>query len=258
MIDPAKLLVGIPQGLRDPLIQSYRQIEAYYVEHRWAPSELNAGHFCEIVYTIIEGAVNGQFATQPYKPPKMLDACRRLESAPADAMRVGDRSLRVLIPRLLPILYEVRNNRGVGHVAGDVDANQMDATAVHAMASWIMAELVRIFHGVTTAEATESVEALVERITPLIWDVEGVKRVLNPDMPTKDQVLLILHQVVGWAATTELFNWVEYSNPSVFRSKVLGALHDSRLIEHDTVGARARISPLGIGYVELHLLKTRT
>jgi len=59
----------------------------------------------------------------------------------------------VLIPRLLPVLYEIRNNRGVGHVGGDVDPNHMDAEAVQAMASWVMAELVRIFHGVKTEEA---------------------------------------------------------------------------------------------------------
>ena len=170
--------------------------------------------------------------------------------------RVGDRSLRILIPRVLPILYEIRNNRGVGHVGGDVDANQLDATAVEAMASWIMAELVRVFHAVSTKEAQESVDALVERITPLIWEVEGVKRVLQPGMSAKDQVLVLLHQSISWVASEDLLSWVEYSNASVFRSKVLMAMHKLRLVEYDKKIGRARISPLGSKEVEQRILKT--
>ena len=69
--------------------------------------------------------------------------------------------------------YEIRNNRGVGHVGGDVDPNHMDAEAVQTMAGWAMAELVRIFHGVKTEEAQETVDALVERKSPIIWEVLG-------------------------------------------------------------------------------------
>jgi hypothetical protein len=158
---------------------------------------------------------------------------------------------------VLLVLYEIRNNRGVGHVGGDVDANQLDATAVEAMASWIMAELVRVFHTVPTKEAQETVEALVERTTPLIWEVEGIKRVQDPTMNAKDQTLLLLHQSAGWVGSDELVTWIGYSNASVFRSKVLLALHKERLIEYDQTESRARISPLGSQAVERHILKTR-
>src|ERR1700726_3949566 len=145
MIDSTKILAGLPAGLREPLLKSYREIGANFAEHRWEPSELNGGKFCEVVYSIIDGAIAGKFAAKPSKPPDMVKACRALEGLPADKNRVGDRSLRVLIPRVLPALYEIRNNRGVGHVGGDVDPNYLDATAVYGMASRVLAELVRIF-----------------------------------------------------------------------------------------------------------------
>ena len=44
----------------------------------------------------------------------------------------------------------------------------MDATAVLYMSKWLMAELVRILHGLTTDEATDIVEALVEREIALV------------------------------------------------------------------------------------------
>jgi hypothetical protein len=238
------------------LLQSYEQIVSNYVERRWEPSELNGGKFCEVVYCIISGAISGAFPAGASKPADMVSACRALEKNQPLAMRVGDRSLRILIPRTLLALYEIRNNRGVGHVGGDVNANHMDAEAVLGMSSWTMAELVRIFHGVSTAEAQEIVDALVERRSPAIWEFDGVKRVLNPAFAVKDQVLLLLHHSAGWVSTADLFRWVEYSNSSVFRSHVLQPLHKSRLIEHDAVRGRARISPSGSLTVETELLGT--
>jgi hypothetical protein len=47
---------------------------------------------------------------------------------------------------MLPALYEVRNNRNVGHTGGDVDPNHMDSVAVLSKCNWIMGELVRVYH----------------------------------------------------------------------------------------------------------------
>lgn len=257
MIDPAKILAGLPVGLRDPLVTTYQQIAANYVENRWEPSELNGGKFCEVVHTIIDGSLKGAFAARPSKPKDMLQACRALEQIPPSSTRVGDRSLRILIPRTIPALYEIRNNRGVGHVGGDVDPNFLDATAVYGMASWMLAELIRVFHGVSTKDAQAAVNALVERKTPLIWQVEDIKRVLDSSMSNRNQILLLLHQHPAWVAERDLLKWIEYSNPSVFRKKLLIPLHKERIIEYDQAESRARISPIGLKYVEQQILRSR-
>jgi hypothetical protein len=257
MIDPSTLLAGLPPGLRDPLINSFREIASNFVEHRWESSELNGGKFSEVVYTIIDGALSGSFADTPSKPQNMLSACRALENKPSDATRIGDRSMRVLIPRILPALYEIRNNRGVGHVGGDVDPNFLDASAVYSMSSWVLAELVRIFHQTSTRQAQEAVDALMERKHPLIWEIDDLRRVLDPKMDKKAQTLLLLHQKPSWTSISDLFNWVEYSSMSSFRSQIIEFYHAQRLLEYDKVNGRARISPLGIRKVETELLKSR-
>lgn len=257
MIDPASALAGFPAGLRKELVDSYRSIVRNYIERRWEPSELNGGKFAEVVYTIVNAAVAGSaYPAKASKPKNMADACRALENKPANAALVGDRSLRVYIPRALVYLYDIRNQRGVGHVGGDVDPNAMDASSVLSLASWVMAELVRIFHNVSTQEAQDTVEALVERKTPLVWEVEpgGVKRVLNAKMLGRDQVLIFLHHSVGWISAATLYAWVEQKNPNLFRTRVLVPLHKERLIEFDEVGDRAKISPLGAADVEQRLL----
>jgi hypothetical protein len=182
---PASALASIPAGLRDPLLDEYRQIVQNYVEHRWGPSELGGGKFCEIVYSILVGHASGSYPAAPAKPNDFPSACRALESNASEP-----RSFRILIPRMLPALYEVRNNRGVGHAGGDVDPNHMDATVVLSMCNWIMAELVRLLHATTTSEAQSVVDSLAERRIPLVWQSGDLKRVVDPSVSSEPKALL--------------------------------------------------------------------
>lgn len=260
MITFNALLSGVPAGLRTPLLESFQEIATNYIEGRWEPSELNGGKFCEVVYSIIQGVLTGTFPATASKPKDkdMATACRALENQKADPTRVGDESLRVLIPKMLLPLYEIRNKRGVGHTGGDVNPNFLDATAVYSMASWVLAELIRIFHGSSTKEAQEAVDTLIERKNRLIWEFEDIRRVLDPSMGAKDQALVLLHSKSGWVAETELCRWVEYSGLSMFIKRVLAPLHKARLIEHDKGKSRVRLSPLGVADVESKLLKLKT
>lgn len=241
MIDGATLLASLPLGLRDPLLAEYRGIISAYIEGRWKLSALDAGRFCEVAYTILEGAVSGSYAASPSKPPRFVDACRALESRPA--LAVGDRSLRILIPRVLPALYEIRNNRDVGHVGGDVAANKMDAQFVRDAATWVLAEFVRVFHAVPVSEAQASVDALVERSNPLVWEHSGKRRVLDPEMSAKDKVLVLLHGLPSGASAAELQEWTKYKVN--FRRQVLEPLEVALLVEADSEWKRVVITPLG-------------
>src|SRR5688572_15532360 len=122
----AALLAGLPTTLRAELLRAFAEIERNYRERRWEPSELNGGKLCEIVYTILRGFVDGHYPAHASKPANMVDACRSLEQTAA----TFPRAVRIQIPRVLIALYEVRNNRGVGHVGGDVSPNAMDASFV--------------------------------------------------------------------------------------------------------------------------------
>jgi hypothetical protein len=254
MLDVTNLFHGLPLGLRDPLLKGYVEIARNYAEHRWEPSELNGGKLCEIVYSIVDGATSGAYATSPFKPPRLVDACRAIEQRPSNPALFGDRSLRVLIPRLLPYLYEIRNNRGVGHVGGDVDPNYSDATAVFSCSNWIMAELIRVFHSVPLEQAQSAVDSLVERKHPLVWEIEGIKRVLDPSMPRSDQVLTLLYSSPGWTAESDLRSWVEYKNSTNFRDVVLTPLHKNRMVEHHQAKQCLRITPRGAKDVEDRIL----
>src|ERR1017187_8195562 len=125
MIAASAALAAIPAGLRDPLISEYKSIVQNFMEHRWLPSELSGGRFSEIVYTILDGHAKGAYAGAPSKPGNFEQACKKLENNAHEP-----RSFQILIPRMLPALYEVRNNRSVGHVGGDVDPNRSEERRV--------------------------------------------------------------------------------------------------------------------------------
>lgn len=249
-----EILNSIPESLRKPLLDSYNEIITNYLERRWEPAELNGGKFCEVVYSIITGALQNSFPSSPSKPLNMVSSCRALEQLSANPSLVGDRSFRILIPRMLQPLYEIRNNRNVGHVGGEVDPNYLDATAVYSMSSWILAEMIRIFHNIPITKAQETVDALIERKHPIMWEIDGVKRVLDPSLSNIDQTLLILYSGSSWLNEKDLFDWVEHDNLPNYRRDVLTRLHKQRLVEYNKETRQVHLSPKGTMRVEEDIL----
>ena len=242
---PADVFDELPEQLRDELLAAFGEIVKNYAERRWEPAELNGGKLCEVVYSIVRGKVDGNYPQRASKPPNIVDACKQLEGETS-----APRSLRIQIPRMIVALYEVRNNRNVGHVGGDVDPNHMDAVCVLQMAKWIVAELVRVLHNRTVDEAAEIVDALVEREIPLVWEVGDKLRVLDTKLSMKDKALILLHARSGPMEEEDLAEYVEHSNPSVFRRDVLRRAHAAKLLEYGDQSRMVTISPLGIQHAE--------
>jgi len=248
-MDYSQALGNLPGTLRTELLDAFNKIVTNYREGKWEPSELNGGKLCEIVYTILKGYTDGSYPAHSSKPSNMVDACRLLEQAG----HTFPRSVKIQVPRILIALYEVRNNRGVGHVGGEVNPNSMDATVVLSMSKWILAELVRIFHSVDTKTATEVVELLTEREIPMIWLVNGKKRVLKTGLSMKEKTLVLLYSepVVD---EIKLFGWIEHTNSAVYRRDILVKGHKSKLWEYDKIEKTITLSPVGSNYVERELL----
>lgn len=243
-IEVVSALSAIPAGLRDPLLYEHQQIVQNFFERRWGPSELSGGRFCEVAYSVVDGFGLGKYPPKPGKPPNFVDACRALESR-ANVPR----SFQILIPRILPPLYEVRNQRGVGHVGGDVDSNFMDATLVLSMTNWVLGELVRVFHSLSPEEAQALVNKLSERRIPLIWQGAEMRRVLNPGFGLEQKVLVLLGSSSAGVDADELMKWTDYAGRSYFR-KLLRKLHSRRTVEFDERANHVTLLPPGSLLVE--------
>lgn len=244
-MNPTSFLSGIPQGLRDPLITEYNEVLQRYLEGRWTAAELSGGKFSEIVYTILDGHAKGVYSAGPSKPPQFVDACRSLEKNTH-----VPRSFQILIPRILPALYEVRNNRNVGHVGGDVNPNAMDSLFVVSTCSWVMGELVRVFHNVNIADAQKMVDLITGRKVPLIFDTGHAKRVLRPAMKLSDQIILLVGSSSAPTNVSDLVSWIEHKDGRHYIKKVLGSLHKARLVEYSKAHDTVMILPPGVLHME--------
>ncbi|MES0045949.1 MULTISPECIES: hypothetical protein [unclassified Mesorhizobium] len=236
---PAAIFSSLPATLEKQLVEEFSDIVRNYREHRWRASELSGGRFCEVAYTIVAGSVSGgTFPSVANKPANFRASCRALESNAS----LG-KGVRFLVLPLLTVLYEVRNNRDVGHVGGDVDSNSIDAFAVVTQASWVMAELIRHLTSRSIHDAQDIVDRLSEYPSPLIWTDGSYRRVLKTGLSLQHEILALLASVEGRQATvSELSEWAGQPNKTYIR-KVLSKLDDDRLIRFkDDSG---RLSPLG-------------
>ena len=141
----------------------------------------------------------------------------------------GDDSYRMLIPRALKAIYNVRNKRGVGHL-NNFSANEMDATYIMYTTEWVLAELVRLSSHLPVQETQELVDDIVERQVKLLWKSNGIVRVLETGLSAKKKILVLLYDQSP-RSEESLRSIIEYKNKAKFRS-LLGKLHRERLIEH--------------------------
>jgi hypothetical protein len=244
-LSPKDAFSILPATLRDDLLGAFNEIIKNYREHRWEPSELNGGKLCETVFTIVVGYLDGgNYPARAKKPTRFPQACLALEQKYAHVP--DSRSARILIPRVMIGLYDIRNNRGVGHAGAEVDPNHMDATVVVSTSKWLVAELVRLLHVLTTAEATDIVESLIEREVSLVWAHEDTKRVLRTGLTWKEQTLVLLLTDTEPASESDLLRWLEHKSVSNYRRAVLRPMHKDRLIDYDEEKRTIRLLPPGV------------
>jgi len=153
-------------------------------------------------------------------------------------------------------LYDIRNNRGVGHSGSDVDPNRMDARFVLYASKWLVAEVIRLLHTLNTEEATAVVDALVEREVPWVWSEEDKKRLLRLGMTWKQQTLVMLLTETNEVAEADLLGWLEHPSLASFRKDVLRPLHKLRQIEYDVDRRTVRLLPPGVAAAEALLAET--
>ena len=245
-------LINVAKSFRAKLISSYLDVKKNSIESRYDAAGMAVAKFCEVSLRLLQSKVFGTFTPFGTKIGNYADECRKLVTAPATN---GTESERVVLPRALVFLYTMRNKRGIGHMGGDVDANAIDIAAMARISDWIVCELIRINHGLSLEEAQDIVDGLAVRQLPTIWEVAGKKRVLKDKLATKDQTLLLLYSCADSTVLFEdLCDWVEYSNPTVFKSKVIQPLHKLRLLEFDRQTESITLSPKGAQYVESSLL----
>jgi hypothetical protein len=245
-------LGAVDQHFRQRIIKAYLHLRAAYASGEYDAAGLRAGVFSEAVVRLLQQELTGMHTPFGNNLHNFADICRDFEKA--DKTK-GHESIRIIIPRCLLFIYTLRNKRGIGHIGGEIEANEIDAATMLRAADWCISEMIRIYHKLSIEEAQCILDAIALRQTSQIWSVGGKHRVLNPTLSYSDQTLLLLHSTNEYAVPIEeLADWVEHPRLREYKANVVNQLHKKRVVEWDRGSDTVILSPTGIKYVEEHLL----
>jgi len=248
--------INIDIEFKDKMLKSYFDIRERYVkaiyDSSWDTSGLSAGKFCETLLRFLQKELTGSYIPFGQHITNFANECNKLINLSA---KNTNESLRIIIPRALIFLYTIRGKRGIGHIGGDIDNNEMDATIIYNTATWIFCEIIRIYHSLSIEEANDYIVMMLEKKLPDIWIIEDKKRVLRKDLNYKQKTLLLLYSDSNTGVLLEdLFLWIEHSNLSYYKRDTINKLHDDKLIEFNKEDEIIYLSPLGIKEVEENIL----
>lgn len=200
------------------ILDSYKGIQDNFLIKKWKPSELDAGHFVEAVRRAIELELFKKFTPVGKKLHNFDDSIlKKYENI------TGDESFRLLIPRILKAIYNIRNKRGVSHIS-KVSPNEMDATYILYSTKWVLSEIIRLKSNLPISKTQKLVDAIIERQIGLIWQTKTTtKRILDAKMQASKQILVFLFNQSP-LTEAELIKRVEYKNATNF-TKLLRYLH---------------------------------
>jgi hypothetical protein len=235
---------SLPEWLRNSLLDNYRQMIENYVQERWEASSLNAGKFCEAMYHILKGYPPDTYPAHESHLRNFPGLCKQLE--PDKDSSVSE-SIRILIPRALPAIYRIRNNRNVGHISSKLDANQMDASFAVATCSWALAELVRVFVSAKQTFSMEEAQVLVEDLTTapvlVVWKSGDTHRVLDTTLNLPDQIVLL---AASGNDTKEKIRKATEHYTDKYLTQALERLHVDRAIEFSAETGAVKLTPKGL------------
>lgn len=241
-------LAGVPAPYRKRLATAHTKMKAAHRAREYDACGVQAGKICESMIRYLQQELLGSATPFGTTLPNFSDLCRSMEQTPKAA---GPEELRVLIPRALNFVYTMRNKRGMGHEGEEVSPHEADASAVVALANWCIAELIRVTSTLPMEDAQRIVDALAERELPVVWSGAGRKRVLNPNLPRRDQVLTLLYSEPDEAIPIEdLCAWVEAPRLDHFRTRVILSMHKERLVEYDRDTETVILLPPGVSAAE--------
>jgi hypothetical protein len=236
----------VPDVFKKTLIAEYEDALLAYRVGDWEKVGLKAGKFCEVAYCICSGHANGAFPVTVTKPQNFQQSCLKLEQLSA----TGGRSLCIQVPRILLGVYELRNNRAIGHVNGEISPNHMDAEFYLRAMKWVLAEFVRFFSKLPLDQSHALIEALTVRVFNIVWSSGDVRRVLQPAKTAAEKVLILLYTESKQVEIAKIQKWIEYRNPTDFKKKVLRNLHQKALIHFDELNGLVQILPPGQVFAE--------
>ena len=243
--------------LVDELLEAYEEAKQCFYAGDLGPNAVAGGRFCEAAFRLLEEAVNspGNVTSLGETLPSVDTLLGRLASNRANSTIFDQAwhqdSVGLHIPRALRIIYDIRNNRDVAHLADNIDPNQQDATLVVSVLDWVMAEFLRLTHNVTADHAQKIVQDLVTRKLPIVQDFDGHPKLLKTGLDSRHTILVLLYyRGAQGAQWHELHKWLPHKIQSSLQSALRQIVEDYNYVHFDEATGYFKITATGTQYVE--------
>jgi hypothetical protein len=222
----ASLVAAYDPALVNELLAAYEEAKQNYYLGGLRLSAVEGGRFAEAAFRMLQQETTGTFTPLGKTLPSTDKLIEDLENLPGAA---HSDAVRIHIPRVLRVVYDIRNKRDAAHLGDGIDPNVQDATLVVSTLDWILAEFVRLHHNVSADKAQNLVEELVTRVAPVIQDFDGFLKLLNPKLGATDQSLVLLYQQGRAGADyDDLAKWVSPKSVTNLRRTLSGLVHAKR------------------------------
>lgn len=239
---------GIPAPLVDDVLDAYVEAKRRFHIGDHRPQAVEGGRFSEAVFRLLQHAAGLTVTPVGKTLPTVDSLLLQLQSSSSKLD-----SVRLHIPRTLRLIYDIRNKRNAAHLADGIDPNIQDATLVIGNVDWVLAELVRIYHGVSPNEAQETIADLVKKEVPAIQEIEGQPVILT-DMQPRDRAVLMLYRAgTRGASLDELARWLRTPRKADLKKR-LGTLDRDKLVLLHPNTKLYYITDKGVRYVDEHRL----
>lgn len=243
-VESGLVAAGIPKDLVSELLAAYVEAKRRYHLGDHRPQEVEGGRFSEAVFRTLQHVTSQEVTPIGKTLPSVDKLLTAFENAPGAAD-----SVRLHIPRTLKLIYDIRNKRDAAHLGDGIDPNLQDATLVIANMDWVMAELVRLHHGVSADEAQRIIVDLVTREVPVVQEIAGQPVILS-DLQPRDQAVLLLYRAgADGASLEELAEWLRASRKDHLKNRLLKLDDDKLVLAHPKTG-RFYLTSKGQHYVE--------
>lgn len=151
-------------------LEHYAAVTEKFIAEDWDGVALKAGKFVE---AITKALVLHCGKSLPANM-RNFKAGNELESLKQTDKSIYSDAVRIVVPKACLFVYEVVNNRGGRHDAGEIDANGFDASAILPLVQWILAELVRFCTvGGDIVTAGRQIEGITQKIYPYFEKIDG-------------------------------------------------------------------------------------
>jgi hypothetical protein len=226
----------------DGLLTSYEKLIARLRKGDLDGSLSEVGKFVEHVLRAVEYIRLGEAPAEikaAHQTIKEIEKDNRLPEA-----------LRLLIPRIAhAMIYEIRSKRGAIHVK-EIDPKQIDAALSAQAASWVVAELIRLYHDSDEAVVSHAMRVLMRPHVPFIEQF-GNEHVVTKKVPCNIELLLLLAREASEGLDRTALGQSSKYPPSTVTNAITRMQKERHV--HRTQDRRYHITGSGEDYLAEHL-----